>query len=171
MSGLANRVCQVLQDYLPAELALIDAEEADGLTTAVILSANYHQWDRTVIPEYPACSIRLVSSTPTPAAGIFPDTFGSQIDAWHRIDVMFHVVASAGPPTDLQALLVRYITGAVRVLFIQKVGLATIADPTDDASWMTWPESAVYGPDELQESGAIVRTATLPIAVRRIEIR
>jgi hypothetical protein len=177
MSGIPARVIQVLQDYLPAELDLIDTEEGDSVTTPDIDNADYHQWDRLTIAEYPACSLRTVSST---LVDIKPETFGRRIDAFHRVDVMFHATianAVAASTADqsmvLQKLMHRYIAGAARVLCVMYEGLQTSADATRWAETVIWTEPAVYGPefDQTEDGGAIVRTATLPIAVRRREAR
>ncbi len=61
MSGLPARIIQVLKDFLPAELDLIDAEEADGITTPDIPTAGYYQWDKKNIPEHLSFAIRTVS--------------------------------------------------------------------------------------------------------------
>jgi len=175
MSGLPLRISQVLQDFLPAELDLIDAEEADGITTADVPAANFYQWDGRWIPETPACAIRMVSSTPIDVRTYL---MGERMDASHRLDVIFHLTAGdIGPadgtsnPVTMQALLARYINGAMRVLCVRHEALDTTADPTRYVELVTWAEPATYGPDVEQEDGAVVRSATLPIAVRRREAR
>jgi hypothetical protein len=168
MSPLPARMIQVLKDFLPAELDLIDAEEADGITTPDIGTSDYYEWDRQVIPEFPACSIRSVSSTPIDAQQI-----ESRIDARHRLDVMFHVTANVtdGDSPNILKYLYRYITGAMRVLVLQHEHLDTTGDPNQFVSLVEWPEPATYGPEAAQEDGSIVRTATLPIDIRQIEAR
>lgn len=170
MSGLPARVIQVLQDYLPAELDLIDAEEADGVTTPDIASADYYPWDIHNITAYPACSIRAESTVPIE---VLDSDMGSRVDAYHNLEVMFHVTSgvtdSAG--VDLQVLLARYISGAARVLCITKWALQTSADPTRFVEVVQWVNEATYGPQLEQDDGAIVRTAILPIRVRRRESR
>jgi hypothetical protein len=71
----------------------------------------------------------------------------------------------------MQRLLMRYISGAARVLCVQKERLQTVADAVAYAEDTTWADAATYGPAEEQEDGALVRTATLPIAIRMIEVR
>lgn len=171
MSKLPARVIQVLQDYLPAELDLIDASLADGITTVDIANADYYDWDIPVIQEYPAVSLRPVSSTPT--GKVYTALMGERIDAEHRIDVMFHVQLSdaAQEPSLMLKLLYRYIAGAARVLCVTKEALQTVADPTRYASMCAWVGDAEYGPSVEQEEGALVRTATLPISIRMFENR
>lgn len=171
MSGLPARVAQVLKDFLPAELDLIDAEEADGITTPDVANANYYEWDQQVIPKFPACSIRTVSSAPVE---VRPDTFGRRVDARHRLDVMFHATLQevvGSDPLVLQKLMHRYVNGAMRVLCLMKEALQTSADNVRFLELVEWAEAATYGPEEAQGDGAIVRTATLPISVRRREER
>jgi len=174
MSPVITRLHQVLMDYLTTELVTVDTEATDGFTTVPIPSSSYYDWDCRNISAYPACSARSDSSLPV---DVKPDGFGSRVDAIHRVDLMFHATLAtldSGLPQDLQKLLHRYVVGAVRVLAIKKNGLETVADPTRWGSpgittMTTWAERATYGPEAEQEDGAIVRTATLPIDVRRIE--
>jgi hypothetical protein len=179
MSPVALRVVQVLKDYHAAELALVDADAADGFASTPIPAdgLHYFDWDQKNIPEYPACSIRGVSTTPR---DVKPDGFGGRVDGSHRLDVMFHAridnIPGGSAPKDLQKLLERYVAAAVRILADKKNGLETIGNPTRWGSpgvttIATWSEPATYGPEASQDDGAIVRTATLPIDVRRIEAR
>jgi hypothetical protein len=174
MSNLPARIIQVLQDYLPAELILIDAEEADGITTLAVPNGQYYEWDQRTIPKYPACSIRIVSSTPIEVWPSNDATGARWIRADHRVDVMFHVILSQSPTGDpkvLQRLLSRYVAGAARVLCVLKESLQTALDTDRYAEITRWLEPAVYGPEEEQEGGEVVRTATLPITVRTSEVR
>lgn len=170
-TGLAERVIVVLQDYLPAELTAVDTLEGGGITTPVIADADYHAWDRKNVPQFPACTIRVVSSQKI--AMDYPSS-GNILDAWHRLDVMFH--AGLKQTDDiaaqtLQVIVQRYAQAALRVLCMEKVHLETVADPTEFVSLVIWPdgEPITYGPEADQADGSIVRTATLPIAIRRIE--
>ena len=172
MSGLPARVIQVLKDYLPAELALIDAEEADGITTPAIANDHYHEWAPEVIFEPPACAIRIVSSEPV---ATWPDGFGRHVDAIHRLEAIFICTHqdSNQESLDLQKIMARYIAGALRVLTVMYEGLQTSADPTRVVTEVRWEDAATYGPegDQVDDNGAVVRTATLPIAIRQVESR
>ena len=174
MSPLPARLIAVLQDYLPAELDLIDAEEGDFVMPD-IQNANYHEWDRKLLPAFPACTIRPVSSRPNAndVREIFPDLHGRRASVRNRLDVMFHVHSgqSDGNPLMLQDLLFRYVTAAMRVLCIMHWELGTVADPTAFVKTTTWVGEATYGPEAEQETGAIVRTGTLPLEVWTIEAR
>ncbi len=176
--AIPARIVRVLKDYLPAELDLIDASMADGITTPDVPDATgYHQWEPGLLVDVPACLIRVVSSTPLPVAGTYPAGFGARGDFLHRFDVMFRVsrpdAATAGSdsPLGMQALLMRYIAGAYRVLCIQKAQLETAADPVAWASEVRMAGSADYGPQPGEAEGTVQRTATLPIDVRLIEAR
>lgn len=166
MSGLPARIIAVLQDYLPTELDLIDAEEADGIVTPDI--ETWIDWDQKNIPgTYPACSIRAVSSAPIQT---LPVLMGQRIDAEHRVDVMFHAgITESDDPSIIQKLMLRYISGAARVLCVQHEALDTVADPTRLVELVSWVNQATYGPEAEQQDGTLMRTATLPIAIRRIE--
>ncbi len=169
MSGLQARVIQVLKDFLPAELLLIDAEESDSITMAEILAANYHEWDRQSIHEFPAVSIRAETSTLV-GDEIKPDGFGRDVTANHRLVIMFHERAETDT-RDMERRLERYAAGALRVLCIMKEALQTTADPTRFVEQVEWAEPIQYTPAEDQEDGAIVRTASLTIDIRRRELR
>ena len=172
MSGLTARVIQVLVDFLPAELDLIDTEESDGITTPDIDAGNYFEWERKVIPEFPAMTIRTVSSTPIE---VRPDSFGQRVDAVHQMDLLFHctLAQANSDPLELQKLTERYVNGAMRVLTLIKNRLETSADdnPFQGVQLVEWLADATYPPEPEQDDGAIVRTATLPISIRRVEAR
>jgi hypothetical protein len=170
VSGLCPRVIQVLKDFLPAELDLIDAEEADGIVMEDIAAGNYHEYYGQVIEAgFPACVLEVVSSTPVE---VRPESFGKRFHAWHRINVMFTVrINDAKNPLEMQKRLFRYVAGALRVLTLTKVQLETTGDPTKFVHEVKWTAPITYGPAADQEGGTIIRTATLPIDIRRIEAR
>lgn len=170
MSNIPGRVIQVLKDHLPAELDLIDTEEADGITTPNIGTNDYHEWDRQNIIGLPACSIRVVSSEEIETGAVGSGGSLGHSYGFHRLDVMFHVaIQDANTAQKMQDHLFRYIAGAMRVLCLKKEGLQTTADPTRYAETTVRAGPATYGPVGGQEDGAVVRTATLPISVRMSE--
>lgn len=175
MSPVPARVLQVLQDRLSAELALIDTEESDGITTPSIPNANYFDSEMLLINQYPACTAKTISAIPIE---VKPDTFGRRVDAWHRLELGFHATLAQANSSGrtLEKLMHRYIAGAVRVLAVMYDGLQTIADPTrwgtpNVTTILRWSQPATYGPASAQADGLIVRSAILPIDVRRIEVR
>lgn len=179
MAPIAARVIEVLKDFHADELVLVDTQAADGFSTPPIPadSNHYFDWDRKNIDRYPACSIRPVSSTPL---GVLQSGFGDRVNVLHRLAVVFHARISENPsgsePRDVQKALQRYVVAGVRVLADLKNGLETIADPVRWGSpsvqtVVTWNAEATYGPEEGQEDGAVVCSATLPIDVQRVEAR
>ena len=168
-SPIETRVAQVLQDYLPAEIDLIDAEEGE-FTTPDVPAANYHLWDRRIVPGFPAICTRLSRTRP---AETRPEGFGARFSAYHELDVLVHVqLATAGEDAlKLKKLIQRYTAGIYRVLCVEKEGLQTAADPTRFAHLVTLRGPIDYGPEVNQESGTAVRTGTVPVDVWRIESR
>lgn len=173
--AIPGRIATVLEDFLPAELDLIDTSMADGITTPDIVA--YHQWEQELRTELPACIVRAVSTTQSEPMAVHPDGFGARVYAWHRFDVMFRVAradaGAAGSDSALgvQQLLMRYVAGSLRVLCIMKPQLETSADPVAFCTQVRWAGSATYGPEPGEGDGSVSRTAILPIEVRLIENR
>lgn len=169
-SPLASRIRQVLQDFLPAELDLIDTEESS--TTPDVPDANYHLWDRPVVEDYPAVTVQVLSSRPATPMSIHSDGFGRFADVLHEAEVKVHVQVrdAVNKAEEIQGLAVRYAAGIVRVLAMMKDGLQTSADATRFVERVTWESPVRYGLEGDQESG-LVRTATIPLNVRTRESR
>jgi hypothetical protein len=174
-SPIPARIIQVLQDYLPAELNLIDTEEGNDFATPDISNGDYFQWERAEITSFPAFTMRLQQFDPIEARAT---EFGGRLHANYRAECMVHVTlgVSTANPLRLQQLCYRYMAGVYRVLLIAHNGLDTVADPvrwgTPTATTVVEPAGTVQlGPGQQQESGAIVRTVTVPVNVRRIEAR
>jgi len=174
MTPVPGRVVQVLKDYLLAETALIDTEEGDSIVTPQIPDSNYFDYDPKLITKYPACSIRGIGSVPIEVRA---HLFGDRTHTLQRIEVLFTAtIAQAKDSRTLEKFMQRYVTGAVRVLAVVYDGLQTISDPVrwGDPNAETvceWTSDATYGPEVEQGDGSIVRTATLPLSIRRIETR
>lgn len=169
MAALPARIIQVLKDFLPAELDLLDASLADGIVTPDInASRGYHEVEKRIIDFYPALTIRTMESEPIE---VRPVQFGERIDARHHVELMVHVTAQQGNALLLQKLIHRYATAIVRVLTIRKLNLETAADPTQYAEIVEWLQPMIYSPLAEQAEGAIVRTVTIPLSVRLREVR
>lgn len=168
LADLPARIAQVLKDYHSTALADVDSDINDGLSTTAIAAGRFFEWDRKELSgKLPACTIRPVSTT---IVGTDRDVAVHQVDASHRFDVMFHVDAmQTTSPLTLQKYLTRYVTAAYRVLGLDYESLQTSADPTRVVDIVDVVGEVTYGPEVEQEDGAIVRTATIPIAVRRRE--
>jgi len=168
-SPIPARVIQVLQDYLPAELDLIDGEEGGDATPDIVV---FYQWDRQVLStsEAPAITVELHGISPI---DVKPDTFGRRLDAEYLMNVKVHVQRSQGSDDALrlQVLTHRYVAGIFRVLCVMKEGLETAADPTRFAESVTPGDEPIdLGPD-IDQTGTVVRTASVPIRIRRREPR
>jgi len=170
-SGLPARVIQVLKDYLPAELDLIDIEEGSDFVTPDVAVDNYHEWDRHLFTKpYPAISMAVLRAR---VLEIQPVSFGSRIHAIYEIDVKAHVALDAGSDDALrlQQLAFRYATGIARVLAVQKNGLETAADPViRDKTYVRLRELR-WGPEVNQREGQMTRTATVGIDIDKTESR
>lgn len=169
MSPVLARVAQVLQDYLPAELNLIDAEEG-GDATPDVPASSYYLYDRRSISSFPAIALR---PRPSRILQVLPLLMGQRVVAEHRVDVLFHdqLLDAGEDALALQMRVIRYAVGGFRVLCVMKEGLQTAADPTRWADLVLSAGDIDWGPQDDQGQGEIARTAVLPIAVRRTEVR
>jgi hypothetical protein len=169
-SGVAARVKQVLVDFLSAELATLDANLADGITTPTVPEANIFEWDRRVILKFPAITLRITTNEPKE---VHPVGFGARVDAEYRVDVRSHSrILNAGEDAlRMQDYSMRYADAIFTVLAVVKDGLQTSADDTRWATSVVSRGENSYGPEETQGSGEIARTATVPLLIRRIEQR
>jgi len=174
-SGLPTRIIEVLRDYLPAELDLIDTEQADGIVTPDVPTDRYWEWDRPLLPSFPAVTIAVGRARPVET---LPAGQGSRLHAWYDVEVKFHVDAGVADGLAgaydtaqvLQRLCFRYGAAGYRVLCDQKDRLQTVADPTLYAHQVRLVEVR-WGPEQSQESGQKTRTAVVAVEVRKIEAR
>jgi hypothetical protein len=170
-SPLLARVTQVLQDRLPAELDLIDAEES--ATTPDIPNGQYYQWDRKFVPQYPAVTMEMPSIEPIVEAR--PDSFGRRLHAQYLVRVKVHAQSDnsqADNALQLQKLIHRYVAGIFRVLCIMYNRLETIADPVAFVSIVNPGGAITLGPEIEQEDAVhIIRTGSVPVLIRQIEAR
>lgn len=168
-SALTQRIVQVLQDYLPAELDLIDAEEVDGIATPDVQTTEYCRHLTPVSPTFPAIRIETIAARPVE---VRPGSFGQRVDAiyLYRIHADMGIDNGDSSPLLLQTYVERYVKGIIRVLAVKSSRLETVADPNPFVENVEWNEDASVGPAEGQE-GVLVRTGVVPIAVRRREQR
>lgn len=168
-SGIPARVIQVLKDYLPAELDLIDAEEGE-FTTPDIAADAYFEWERPLGVKFPMFTMAVRRAR---VLEVQPVNFGSRMHAIYEIDVMAHVGldTASDDALKLQKLAFRYGSGMARVLCIQKAGLETIADPViRDKTYVRLRELR-WGPEEAQARGQMTRTATVGLDIDKTESR
>jgi hypothetical protein len=169
MARLPARVIQVLKDYLPAELDLVDANVGDGIVTPDIdTSRGYFELDKRVLDVIPSLCIHTLSSEPVE---VKPITFGSRAYAIHNLEILVTVSSQLGDALLMEKLLHRYAAAIIRVLCIQKLNLETAADPVPFAEIVQWLGTIDYRPLPEQQDGKIVRTVSIPIAVRLREVR
>lgn len=168
LAPLPDRVVQVLKDFLADELALIDIALADGITTPPILDENFFPRDRRVIGTFPAVTIRMTGAHPVE---VRPIRFGSRTDAKCRVLILVHVTSTQGDAETLQNLMARYAAGVIRTLCIQHERLDTIEDAGQFVEIVEWLEPLQFSPPPEQKEGAIVRTVTIPLSIRRREVR
>jgi len=166
-SGLSQRIIQVLKDYLPGEVSMVDGEEG-GAATPAVPAANYHTWDRPLPTSFPAITVSV--NRPRPL-GVLPELFGSRIHANYEVTIKVHVLCSGTDgPLQLQEQCYRYSAAVIRVLCIRFTGLETVADPVRNVSMVRWRE-ADFGPTAEQAGGAVARTAMIGVDVEKTEAR
>jgi len=166
-SGLPERIIQVLKDFLPAELDLIDAEEW-GEATPDVAVADYHPWDRPLITKFPAITVAVLRARPLET---HPQPFGSEVHWSIDVDVSAHFSVTQDDTWQrMQVHCFRYGAGLFRVLCIQKVLLETSGDPNLWAHDVRCRDLR-FGPETAQAGGTVTRTVTLGIEVTKIETR
>ena len=166
-NGLPERIVQVLRDFLPAELDLIDSEEG-GTATPDVADADVHEWPRSLINSFPAITVNVLN---TRNMATHSTSFGGEVHALHDVDIAAHV-AVAGDNKDaprLQTLIFRYASGIYRVLCVKKVMLETSGDPTTFAHDVAW-RTMNYGPLSAQAGGTVTRSAVVGVEVRKVEV-
>lgn len=168
---VVDRVIQVLRDFLPAELDLIDAEEGQAATPDVA-NGNYWSYLRPVVIDFPAVRIEVKGTTINEVDNLTGLLSARRIDAYHRIEVWIdaQAVTAEDDAGTLQRWMMTYSKAVFRVLCVAKPGLETALDPV---LWATSvePDGEIRIHAATDQEGAIVRSAVVPIRVRRIENR
>jgi len=166
VNPIAARVVQVLTDFLPAELDLIDTAQADGITTPDI--ARFYQHETPVVVTFPSVRIRIAQSDPVE---VFTTAMGNKAALDHQIVVIADATLDTGDDDrlKLERLAMRYAAGIFTVLVIKHDGLDTTADPVRWAQTTKPGGSISYGPEAVQQDGTKTRSATVPLAVMRSE--
>ncbi len=169
-SPICARVNQVLQDFLPTELDLIDTEEGDGIVTPDVANGDYYEVERSPIPRFPAITTRLLGTEIVEARST---GHGNRIDARHSLQISIHtqIADATQNALRLKRFVDRYVSGILRVLLIIKSRLETTADPTGFAEDVLSGGPVDYIPINTQRSGAAQWTGTIPITVRIREVR
>lgn len=160
-----TRITATLQAYLPAELDLIDAEMADGLTLEDVTDIYEHEAPISLVPSPLCIVVNAESSEPveitthTNSPGIY--------DCEHRIVVRFEMKNTGNEePQTMKKRVLRYARAIERVLAIKYPTLPNAGVET--VTYVRRIDSATYLQDG-QEAGESVRTATIPFIVRNYE--
>jgi hypothetical protein len=165
--GLGARIIQVVRDFLPAELNLVDSDNG-GLATPDIPNANMFEWNRPLINAFPALVLAFSSPQIIEMRGLL---MGDRLHAIYPVDVRVHVLGEG--PDDahrLQELSFRYVLALTRILTDQKHGLETALDPVRYVHLVRL-RGVFFGPDVNQDEGQITRTSAVMLDVERIEQR
>jgi hypothetical protein len=148
-----------LEDFLPAELDLIDAQRGGDPTPDILA---YLGGPRPVVNIYPGCNVDAKRTIIVTAWE--DDVSTGRFDYIRHLEVALHVQMTGEDSNRMRDLAERYEAAALRVLLAKKTGLETVADPVRFAQ-MVRPDGESTTVDEEQSSGAFVRSVRIPIAV------
>lgn len=163
-TDVPTRVIQVLEDYLGAELDLVDAERGGEATPDIV---NFFGGPRPLLNVYPCITVDSKQDQEIDGRGISWDGIGrSQRDL--SVEVAAHIQTTGQDTNRMRDLAERYFAAIVRILRHRHDGLETIADPVRFATSVTRPDPATFV-DEQQSSGAIVRSVRIPFRIQLIE--
>ena len=165
-SDISARIITVLEDYLPAELDLIDIQRGGSATANI---SAYYAGSRPVVPIYPSITVDVQRWEITEARPVSLDTGRLGYDAHALVGV--HVQTVGEDVNRMRDLAERYMAGVVRVLVIRKDGLETALDNTrmsGSCEGVRMDGDAVVI-DEGQGSGAMIRSVKIPLVVWMIE--
>lgn len=166
--GLPGRIIQVLKDFLPDELTTITTRFGDGIDLPVPREDAYYEYLVPVIKDFPSIRIDQAEYDPIESR---PIAFGQIFVADYRHDIYIDAgLERADTPTHLLKMTQRYVMGVVGILLLFKQRLETTADPTAFVESVKTAGQGTVGP-ETEQQGHIVRTAIVPITIRRREAR
>lgn len=159
-----SRIIATLQTYLPAELDLIDAEMADGLTLGDIENAAYFEYEAdSSIVEFTRAIVVDVEGTDPLIHDTITNSPGRIVDE-HSIRVQFDLkdVDNEGPHLTKRRVL-RYARAIVRVLAIKYPTLPSAGVETVTRVYRA--DTMTYRLNETQGEGQFVRSAVIPFKV------
>ena len=162
---LSARIIQVLKDFLPAELDLIDTEANDGITTPDIPTANYHETVVNPVPETPAILVNVATATVVERRVLLMGGT-SNVQVLLNVMVVTALDDAGEDALTLQQFTMRYVAGIYRTLTIRHERLDTIASSSAFVENTVIAGALDYGPDATQEPGAMVRTGIVPLNIR-----
>jgi len=159
-----SRMVTILQTYLPAELDLIDAEEADSITMDDVANAQYYRGevDDQHTPEYPAIVVDARASNPIAITSTTHSPGTDQSEHEVVVSVLMNNSANESK-SDLKKRILRYARAVVRVLAIKYSTLSNTVlyvkrDGAGPALYKDGEDETVY-----------LRTAEIPFLVQTYE--
>lgn len=160
----AARIVSTLQTYLPAELDLIDAEMADGITLEDVSNAKYYSYEAEAgsLDESPAITVNVEATEPLM---LLSTTNSPGLDrSRHRVMVGVHMKneGNEADPATMKKRVLRYARAITRILVNKYPTLGgTVLSTTREG------EATYISQD--QEPGNYVRSAKIPIVVETYE--
>lgn len=158
-SDIPARVLAVIAENQATELAIMDAQRG-GDATPVITALFTGPW--TSVDLFPSL---YVDSTDREVLGWPPQpSMQGNFQYVLYVTVAIHVQTTGQDRNRMRDLAERYEGCCTRILLGKKDGLETVADPTRFCLGVQ-PDGRATWKDEVQGSGAIVRTARIPLKV------
>lgn len=165
-----RRMVTTLQTYLPAELDLIEVEEADGVTLADVDNGAYLEFESDAALVEHALAITLdARSSRTISITSISHSPGNQFDE-HEITLGLHLkdVENETPEVTKRRVM-RYARAIVRVLAVKyptmpSGGAETVFKVSRDGAG-----DMLYRLNEEQAEGQHVRSAVIPFLVTTYE--
>lgn len=164
-----DRIVAILQDSLPAELDLIDAERADGISLEDVPNGAYYKYANQVplVENSRAILVTPQATQPLSLDSGINQAGQSRYMALHRADVEVHLKdVNLEEPQTTQSRLLRYALAIERVLMMKNYTLGntvTACYREGDAAYTPVKQS---GDDQ---AGQFTASARLPFTVRLSE--
>src|SRR5258705_8710933 len=163
-ADIEERVIAVIEDNIEAQLAIIDGVRGGDPAPR---PEAYLTGPRPLIVKFPSISVYQQDWDffEQSITDLSTGRIGYDAHTAVKMTVQQEQNWSAERMGDIAD---RYMGAICRILFLIHPGLDTVADPVDFAEWVI-PNGVATPIDELQSSGAQVRTITIPTIVRMRE--
>lgn len=165
---VVDDVLACIKQYFKAELDLIDSENPDSIDPPYIDEDNnmaIYEVSATTLETFPF--LEVVGDDLTFVEDFVNEDKRVDFEAGIRVNV--HVRDDSGTGADIVRYLYRYIEALTRILFVKHAGLDT--DGSTRKVFTTSPNGPILysaKPSE-QGQGILVRSATLPCLIRKLE--
>lgn len=165
-----RRMTTTLQTYLPAELDLIEAEEADGLALVDVAAAAYLEFESSASLVEHALAITLdAKQSRTLRTSSITNSPGLQ-HAEHEIVIGLHLKDVDNETPDItKRRVMRYARGIERVLAIRYPTMPLAGSETVFSVSRENAGEVLYRLNEEQGEGQFVRSAVIPFLVTTYE--